>query len=107
MPKTDFSRQIAKLGGAGILDPSDIPSMNEAVLRVFMLMRDGEWHRAPVICLAAGRDGVPASEGLRRMRELRALFTIERRRVPDSNTWEYRLHGVAQKAGQQMEMFGG
>lgn len=59
--------------------------------RVRHLMVDGDWHRADVIRMTAGTNGVPASEGLRRLRELRHEFRIEKRRHGSGNLFEYRL----------------
>lgn len=58
--------------------------------RVRDLMMDWGWHRAAKIRLVAG-DGIPASEGLRRLRELRHEFRIEKRRCGSGGTFEYRL----------------
>ena len=65
---------------------SDLEDFNDAVGRVWVLLRDGEWHYARDIEEAAGSPGRPAREGLRRMRELRPLLnsrglSIECRRV--------------------------
>ena len=65
---------------------SDLEDFNNSVIRVWSLLRDGEWHYAKDIESAAGSTGRPAREGLRRMRELRPLLSsrglfIECRRV--------------------------
>ncbi len=83
-------KKIRSLGGKDILNNEDIKDFTAASKRVLALMRDGNWHTAEAIKLAAGVDGVPASEGLRRMRELRREYTIERRRA-DNRNFEYRL----------------
>jgi len=69
---------------------SDLEDFNDAVGRVWVLLRDGAWHYAVDIEEAAGSPGRPAREGLRRMRELRPLLTsrglfIECRRVGGLN----------------------
>jgi hypothetical protein len=87
-------RKIRALGGSGILCDEDIKEFSAATLRVKALMVDGKWHTADEIKLAAGSDGFPASEGLRRMRELRREFNIERRRASDKRNFEYRIAGV-------------
>jgi hypothetical protein len=92
----DFNatNRINDLGGHGILTPVDLEDLSESTQRVFNLMRDGKWHSADKICLAAGHNGIPASEGLRRMRELRALYEIDRRKVSDGRLFEYRIVGT-------------
>lgn len=83
--------RIEALGGECILTEQDIADFSEARLRVLLFMLDGQWHTREKICLMAGTNGVPASEGLRRMRELRSRFTIERKRCGDSRQFLYRL----------------
>jgi hypothetical protein len=77
---------IARLGGIGVLIPEDIPPINEAVARVLSMMRDGEWHSATEIIAQSGQ-----REGLRRMRELRRWFQINRVRIDTSRDFWYRL----------------
>lgn len=86
-------RHAARLGGVGVLTQGDLAKLNAAVLRVFGLMSDWRWHKAVEIRQVAGEDGRPATEGLRRMRELRGRgFEIEKRRVgADNRAFEYRL----------------
>lgn len=95
----DFQTRIKihSLGGQGILNAKDIKELSAACQRVLELMSDGQWYGAEEIRLAAGSDGVPASEGLRRMRELKALFNIERRRAGDGRNFEYRINGSSGK----------
>ena len=74
------------------LADSELKSMKAGVRRVYNLMRGGSWHYAADIRLAAGSDGFPASEGLRRMRELRQFgIEIERERIEGTRHWRYRL----------------
>jgi hypothetical protein len=83
---------LRRLGGDGILDEKDLAELSAGVKRVYQLMSGGSWHTAEEIELAAGEGGVPAREGLRRMRELRgAGFEIERERVGDGRVWRYRI----------------
>jgi hypothetical protein len=86
-------RHAARLGGLGILTKEDLAELNSAVLRVFGLMSDWRWHKADEIRQIAGKDGKPATEGLRRMRELRSRgFEIEMRRAAvEGRAFEYRL----------------
>lgn len=81
-------REIAALGGIGILSESDLQSLSDAKSRVFELMRDGRWHTRPEIEAAAD-----AAEGMRRMRELRKLpgVEIQRMRSKDRREFVYRL----------------
>lgn len=65
--------------------------LTDARLRVYHLMIDGRWHRPDEIRMAAGCNGIPATEGLRRMRELRASgFIIETRQI-SPKLWLYRI----------------
>lgn len=80
------------IGGSATLTDRDISDFHEAVQRVYDLMKDGAWYSPDQIELAAGKDGIPAREGLRRMRQLRKLFTIEKARDDlSSRLWLYRL----------------
>ena len=69
---TGTQRDISRLGGEGILTPDDIPELKAGTRRVWALMQDGQFHSAQEIMGAAGKGDIPAMEGLRRMRELRA-----------------------------------
>lgn len=83
---------LEAIGAQRDLRPDELRELNDAVVRVWRLMLDGEWHTREEICIAAGRGGVPASEGLRRMRALRSLYVIDKRRVDDNRReWLYRL----------------
>ena len=87
-------RQITleELGGWHVLNKKDLEELNEGSKRVFMLLRDNEWHTREEICAAAGKNGAYASEGLRRARELRQKgYTLEKKRVVDARQWLYRL----------------
>jgi len=84
-------RDFERLGGVGILTDADLVQLKSAVGRVYLLMRGGAWYGREAIELAAGTGGQPAQEGLRRMRELRQFFRVERRRVAERRVWEYRL----------------
>lgn len=93
MNREDVTAAIRRLGGVGILNDDDILAFKAAQLRVFALMSDGEWHHPDEIELAAGQNGKPAREGLRRMRELRipGKLEVEKVRVPSRRLWCYRL----------------
>ena len=55
--------------------------------RVTALMGDGHWHSSNEIC----QPDIGGREGLRRLRELRKQgYTVEKRRVKDGGTFEYR-----------------
>ena len=79
------SQQIKSLGGERVLSPEDVPQLSEATQRVRLLMSDGQWHTATEIIERSGQ-----REGLRRMRELRRLFLIQRRRE-QGREFSYRL----------------
>ena len=85
-PDREEDRKIESLGGEGILKPSDLPDLGEGCMRVLGLMNDGEWHDANAIIAASKQ-----REGLRRMREWRKYFTIERRRLKGKRDFEYKL----------------
>ena len=67
----------------------DMKDFNESQMRVFELMSDGNWHDAIAIRAAA-----QGSEGLRRLRELRAKgYVIDKRKTAGGGRLlEYRMH---------------
>lgn len=71
---------IMKLGGKGILTKEDIPELNAACERIRTAMWSGRWFTAEEIRMIAGKDGRSASEGLRRLRQLREYYNIKRKR---------------------------
>jgi hypothetical protein len=73
------------------LSQQDMLDFSEGKRRVYALMVDGAWHTASQIREAAGKNGLPASEGLRRMRELRRWYKVEKMRVGESREYLYRL----------------
>ena len=95
--------RIAVLGGDGILTEMDALELSIGVLRVLSYMLDYEWHTARQIRIAASPDNYEASEGLRRMREIRAIkgLDIERRRVEGTRLFEYRLLSIAMERWTQ------
>ena len=101
-------REAKVLGGAGTLTDEDIEELKGGVRRVALLMHDGLWHSAEEVRLAAGTNGVPASEGLRRLRSLRARFGIEveKRRVGEGRGFEYRVvENIPPDTPVQSELF--
>lgn len=88
--------KIKSLGGAGILTTADLPDLSAAAARVEKLMKDGRWHTATEIIRAAGQ-----REGLRRMRELRKRYVIDRQREISSREFTYRIARTVPKPGQQ------
>lgn len=73
--------------------PHKAPRLDSARGRVLHLLLDRQWHTSPAICDPA----VGGSEGLRRLRELRAEgWWIEKRRAT-AGLYEYRLRGMAQQ----------
>jgi hypothetical protein len=67
------------------LSEADMVDLSNATREVYRLMIDGEWHKADEIIWVSG-----IREGLRRMRELREWFTIEKRNAGSRN-FEYRI----------------
>lgn len=87
---------IRNHGAEDILGTHEVESLQAAVYRVLVLMIDMQWHDANEIKLAAGSDGIPASEGLRRMRDLRPILKklgleIEKNRNGKSRLYRYRI----------------
>jgi len=78
------------------LNLADLPDLAAGRLRVWQLMRDGQWHTVPEMHAAAGENG-PALQGDRRWREVRAVlkhygYTWEKRIYDGAKRlWEYRL----------------
>lgn len=92
--------RIEKLGGVGVLSVADAKQLSAAAERVRALMSDGLWHTREEIELAAGENGIPAREGLRRMRELRtvAYDIILRRSSENRREFFYMLRRAEAKA---------
>ena len=87
------TKTVKSLGGIGVLTTDDMKDLKSATRRVAELMADGGWYSAEDIKLAAGTGITPASEGLRRMRELREARSvdIEKQKIAGSRVWRYRL----------------
>jgi len=102
-PKAVKQKSAKALGGAGILTQRDLVELSAGAKRVADMMGDGLWYEADEIRTAAGENGRPASEGLRRLRELRDLpgIVVDKMKKPGaSRIWLYRLRRVAKtKAG--------
>jgi hypothetical protein len=101
-------REILALGGEGILHPTDLEDFYAAEARVARLLSDGRWHNAGEIRLAAGKDGHPASEGLRRLRAVRAKleergYGFERERAGDGRNFIYRMSRTRPSAINEFE----
>jgi len=78
------------------LTRQDFHTFKPAEYRVLELLSDGAWHDLQEVKLAAGRNGLPASEGTRRLRALRPKlsergFVIRCRRIGVTRTTEYQL----------------
>jgi|TARA_R110000765_G_scaffold112984_1_gene205228 hypothetical protein len=68
------------------LSSEDWVDLRTGRARVRDLLLDGAWHSADKIRRTAG-----GSEGLRRLRELRQDYLIEKRRISGSRHYEYRM----------------
>jgi len=96
-PQSDANHEWLKQHGAiGVLLPEEVQGLGEASIRVMRLMADKQWHDANEIRAAAGGDGPPASEGLRRMRDLRPQlesrgFCIIKSRSKDTRVFTYKI----------------
>jgi len=91
---------LAAHGAGGLLSQHEVISMKRASARVLALIADNEWHSANAVRMVAGRNGVPASEGLRRLRDLRKVVAtygleIEKDRIDDSRMYYYRLRKLS------------
>jgi len=86
---------LKSIGAETVLHTRELAALNAGSRRVFALMSDWQWHTADAIRCAAGENGEAASEGLRRMRELRSVpgVDVERRRA-EGRLFEYRLRRV-------------
>lgn len=84
-------RRIVSLGGEGILSREQAMATNAAVLEVLALMIDGRWYSPSEIRRAAGFGFVEASEGLRRMRELRHVGWDVEKWQQTEGIWFYRI----------------
>ena len=78
------------------LTREDFHSFRAAQYRVLLLLSDGEWHDRREVQQVAGTNGFPASEGTKRLRELRPRmlergYVIPCRRVGPGRETEYRL----------------
>jgi len=90
---TPIEREIAIIGGTGMLTGQDWVDLQAATLRVRDFMLDGQWHTVEEIAQAAGQ-----REGLRRLRALRKLgYVVEKRRDGSARNWLYRLTDATQK----------
>jgi hypothetical protein len=69
-----------------ILTDDDIQTEKIARANILRLMLDFQWHQTMEIIQVSG-----GSEGMRRLRELRQHYEIERNRVIGSRQWQYRL----------------
>ncbi|MFH1300486.1 MAG: hypothetical protein ABIK07_05445 [Planctomycetota bacterium] len=88
-----FSGTLKSVGADGVLTDADLIDLRAGTKRVAILMADGDWHTAAAIRLAAGKPGFPASEGLRRARDLRKItgIALERRSRTGTRHFEYRI----------------
>ena len=82
---------VEALGGCGILTEKDLKDLGQGVRRVYTLMCDGKWHTDVEIRRAAGINGTEATEGLRRMRELRKCGVYIERELYGNRRWCYRI----------------
>lgn len=84
--RKDKERYIQKLGG-NTLRPKDAKPLHSGVVQVLEIMSNREWFSVPMLRELTGMD-----QADRRMRELKTYgYTIEKRRIKDSRSFEYRL----------------
>lgn len=85
---------IKSIGGEKHLTHQDAIELSAGCRRVLELMKDGDWHDADEICLAAGKNGIPAREGLRRARQLRQLGYLLECEKGKGRNFKYRLRAA-------------
>jgi len=85
---------IKSIGGEKHLTHQDAKELSAGCRRVLELMKDGAWHTPDEICLAAGKNGIPAREGLRRARELRRLGYLLECEKGNGRNFKYRLRAA-------------
>ena len=91
MIQQTIEEYLKSIGGHE-LTQSDGVALSAGTLRVFELMKCGGWFSVDDICMAAGSNGRPAREGLRRARELRRFgFELEKQRIGTTREWVYRI----------------
>lgn len=71
--------------GATSLTDKDLIALSQSTRRVYELVRDGEWHSATSVIEASG-----TREGLRRLRELRKIGTLDTKRG-EGREWFYKF----------------
>lgn len=82
---------LEALGGQGVLESSDLEALRGDVCLVYSVMKDRKWHSGMEIRKALP----PGSDAMRRLRELRRLFTVERCRFGEKRHFWYRLQPKA------------
>jgi len=100
-PCCETHNWLARHGAIGILHDNEVAVLSESTRRVLHLLSDGAWHDANQIRAVAGGDGPPASEGLRRMRDLRPVLSnyslqIVKARQDSSRLFIYRIEQAVQ-----------
>lgn len=79
------SKSPKALGGYQELTQKDIDDFSFAKRQIWELMKDGEWHTASSIISTSEQ-----REGLRRMRDFRPYFKIEKK-YTGSREYSYRI----------------
>ena len=78
-------QQLLALGGNGLTE-ADLMDFSEQKRRIYELMKDGRWHTRREI-----EEAGKCAEAIRRMRDLRQFYPIEKRRATDNRIYEYRM----------------
>lgn len=73
----NVNKWLREHGATGLLESVDAERLTAAARRVLKLMADGQSHDADEIRLVAGNGEKPASEGLRRLRDLRPILALK------------------------------
>jgi len=99
---------IDRLGASGVLAPRDLPALQAACRRIERIMAPptgeaaGIWYSGQAVIEMSGQ-----REGIRRLRELRREWTIERRRLEGRREWQYRLVRPAPDETGQLRLWDG
>lgn len=99
---SDLPRISRNFDGSDYDPELDGARLSGQLLRVYEVMRDGEWHTIPEVqseCRRRfGYQIMDASVG-KHIRHLRyerfGHFIVDKRRIDESGLWEYRVAGVA------------
>lgn len=93
LPLLDYAARAERRGFDGdTAEPEDHPRLAKQLAVVHALMLDGQWRTLVAIASAAKCSTQSASARVRDLRKSKhGGYVIERRRIPDTAIYEYRL----------------